>query len=218
MPEIFCAQCGSAFLSGNSLDAAGRCRLCAAGATSFSAAYCYGEYRDELRDLIHLFKYRRIRPLAGPLGRMMSRALPPQSHVDALVPMPLHWRRRFMRGFNQAELLARVVSSRTGLPILDALSRSRHTSAQAELAAASQRRANVRGVFTLRHPERIAGKRLVLVDDVLTSGATVNSAAAVLIAGGAARIDILTLARADRRRAVIEYQSVVQTLSDGGTT
>jgi ComF family protein len=215
--EIFCAQCGAAFLSASSLDAGGRCRLCAAGATAFSAAYCFGEYCGILRDLIHLLKYRRIRPLAEPLGRMMSRALPPQSHHDALVPMPLHWRRRFIRGFNQAELLARVVSRRTGLPIPDALSRSRHTSAQAELASASQRRANVRGVFVVRRPELAAGKRIILADDVLTTGATVNSAAAALLAAGAARVDVLTLARADRRRPIVQYQSVVQSLSHGGT-
>jgi ComF family protein len=214
-PEIFCARCGAAFLSVHSLDAAGFCRLCAAGATAFATCYSFGEYEGALRDLIHLFKYQRIRPLAEPLGRMLARALPPQARYDALVPMPLHWRRRFVRGFNQAELLAHVVSRRTGLPVLEALRRRRHSPAQASLASASQRRANVRGVFALQYPSAIAGKRLLLVDDVLTSGATVNSAAAVLAASGADRVSVLTLARADRRKPALEFKTVVESIALG---
>ncbi len=216
-PEIFCARCGAAFLSPHSLDASGLCRLCAAGVTAFATCYSFGEYSGVLRELIHLFKYQRIRPLAEPLGRMLARALPPQARYDAMVPMPLHWRRRFVRGFNQAELLARVVSRRTGLPVLGALRRRRHTAAQASLASSSQRRANVRGVFSIQDPYAIAGKRLLLVDDVLTYGATVNSAAAVLAASGAARVSVLTLARADRRKPAIEFKTVVESLTLGGT-
>lgn len=217
VPEIFCLQCGAAFLSEKSLNESGVCRLCASGATSFHNCYCFGEYAGTLRELIHLFKYRRIRTLAAPLGKLMARALPPQASYDALVPMPLHWRRRFIRGFNQAELLARVVSRRTGLPVLTALRRRRHTSAQASLASSSQRRANVRGVFSIQGSFEAAGKRLLLVDDVLTSGATVNSAAAALAAAGAARVAVLALARADRRRPAIEFSSVVESLSCGGS-
>lgn len=215
--EILCARCGSAFLNESSINEQGLCRLCASGATSFVAAFSFGEYAGTLRELIHLLKYERIRPLAEPLGRMMARALPPQTVHDAIVPMPLHWRRKLIRGFNQAELLARVVARRTGLPVLAALRRRRHSPAQASLASASQRRANVRGVFVVPRSKEIAGKRLVLVDDVLTSGATVNSAAAALVEAGAARVDVLTLARADRRRALIEYRSVLESLTDGGT-
>jgi ComF family protein len=190
--------------------------LCAAGGTAFRTAFSFGEYEGTLRDLIHLLKYQRMRPLSKPLGKMMARALPREVRVEAIVPMPLHWRRKFIRGFNQAELLAQVVSARTGLPLLPALSRRRNTQAQASLASVAQRRANVRGVFFVPHPGRVSGKRLLLVDDVLTSGATVNSAAAALIAAGAARVDVLTLARADRRRATIEFQTVVESLTDGG--
>lgn len=215
--EIVCAKCGSAFLNQRSIDSQGLCRLCASGVTAFAAAYSFGEYAGALRELIHLLKYRRIRPLAVPLGRMMARALPPQATHHAIVPMPLHWRRRFIRGFNQAELLAHVVAGRTGLPVLPALRRRAHTRAQATLPSSAQRRANVRGVFAVPHPETISGMRLVLVDDVLTSGATVNSAATALLRSGAARVDVLTLARADRRRALVEYRSVLESLSDGGT-
>ena len=115
---------------------------------------------------------------------------------DAAVPVPLHWRRRWRRGFNQAEALARAVGGRHGLPVeRGCLARVRATPPQQGDAAA--RRRNVLNAFVVRRAERIMGKRLLLVDDVFTTGATVNACAAALLAAGASAVGVLTLARVE---------------------
>jgi ComF family protein len=110
----------------------------------------------------------------------------------------LHWRRRLWRGFNQAELLAKPLADRLSVPMAAALERRRHTDTQASLSP-SERRSNVAGAFALRRGVEVRGKRILLVDDVLTTGATVGSAAAVLRRAGASHVAVLTLARVDRR-------------------
>jgi predicted amidophosphoribosyltransferase len=95
------------------LDHEGRCALCRNGLTGFDAAFSWGDYSGSLRKLIHLFKYSRCSPLAEPLGAMLGRALPRSQSFDVIVPMPLHWRRRMKRGFNQSKALAKVLSKRT---------------------------------------------------------------------------------------------------------
>ncbi|MCX7603387.1 MAG: ComF family protein [Bryobacteraceae bacterium] len=142
-----------------------------------------------------------MKPLARPFGQMMARAYPRDQLFDFLVPVPSHWRRRFSRGFDQALLLARELSRHTGIPVLCALRRTRHTAAQAGLTG-RQRRDNIRGCFATGDPAAIRGKRLLLIDDVLTTGATVNAAAATLRRSGAAHVGVFTLARADRRPAI----------------
>ena len=114
--------------------------------------------------------------------------------------MPLHWTRKWSRGFNQAELLARVVSKHTALPVLSVLLRKRSTKAQAGLSDA-ERRANLDGAFQVPIPLRskIAGKHILLIDDVLTTGTTLSAASRTLRRAGASRITVLTVARADRR-------------------
>ncbi|HVX67443.1 MAG TPA: hypothetical protein VHA11_12610, partial [Bryobacteraceae bacterium] len=103
--EHFCSCCRTPFLNASPLDEEGRCLLCRRGMLSFDAAYSYGAYDGVLRELIHLYKYGRIQPLAAPLGRMMANATPRDQTFDVVVPVPLHWRRRLARGFNQSELL-----------------------------------------------------------------------------------------------------------------
>jgi len=129
----------------------------------------------------------------------MARALPRSEGFDLLVPMPLHWRRRWSRGFNQSELLARVAGRRTGIPVACALRRRKSTNPQAGLTSA-QRRVNVAGAFEVVRPQLVSGRRVVLVDDVLTTGATAGACAAVLRRAGATRVAVLTLARVDRRK------------------
>jgi len=197
--EHFCLRCRTPFLNPYPLNADGLCRLCAAGVTLFDAAYSFGDYDGPLRDLIHLLKYRRMRPLAAPLGRLMARAVPRDQLFDTIVPMPVHWRKLIVRGFNQSRLLADEVARRTGLPVSGFLSRSRHTQAQAGLSR-SQRRANVAGAFFVSTDSNVRNKRILLLDDVFTTGATANAAAAALKRAGAARVSVLTLARADRLR------------------
>ncbi|MEP7364365.1 MAG: ComF family protein [Acidobacteriota bacterium] len=194
-----CAGCRTPFLNPSPLDENGMCLLCSSGINRFEAAYSYGVYEGELRELIHLFKFQRIESLAKPLGRLLLRSLPPSEAFDAIVPVPLHWRRRFSRGFNQAQLLARVLGQSLHIPVRMALRRARSTDTQSSLTGIARRR-NVRGAFQIRSSPHIAGASLLLVDDVFTTGATANACAMELKAAGARRVTVLTIARADRRQ------------------
>ncbi len=196
--EYYCASCRTPFQNRFPLDAEGRCALCRFGLRGFDAAYCYGSYEGLLREWIHLFKYGRVKPMERPLGELLAAALPRDERIDAVVPVPLHWRRRWTRGFNQAELLARGIARRCGVPVLPALRRVKNTTTQTGLSNTG-RRQNVAGAFRLRRGQAVAGKRLVLVDDVMTTGSTAAVCAAVLRRAGAARIMVLTAARAERR-------------------
>jgi ComF family protein len=200
--EYYCRQCHTPFLNPRPLGQDGRCRLCQSGLTLFDASYSFGAYAGNLRELIHLFKFGGVRALARPLGRLLAVALPRDGVLDAIVPMPLHWRRRLKRGFNQSELLAAEVARRTGIPMVKALKKRHHTAAQTGLSRAARRR-NLRRVFGVSRPALVRGRRLLLIDDVFTTGATANAAAAALKDGGAARVTVLTLARADRLRAPV---------------
>lgn len=172
--------------------------MCRAGMAGFDGAFSFGHYEGTLKRLVQLFKYHRIHTLAGPLGASMVRALPRDIPIDAIVPAPLHWWRRWRRGFNQAALLAGEVARRTGLPLIEPVRRRKATAPQASLTNA-QRRLNVRAAFDVRNPAAVRGKSLLLIDDVLTTGATAGSCSAALKRAGAARVTVLTVARADRR-------------------
>ena len=196
--EYFCVLCRTPFLNPAPLDEQGRCGLCRRGLRGFDVAYSFGAYEDTLRKLIHLFKYSRIRTLAGPLGELIASAVPRDQSFDAVVPVPLYWRRRLERGFNQSELLARAVARRYGVRVTNAVRRGRATSTQAGLSNA-KRRANVAGAFTVKRPRAVAGLRVLLVDDVMTTGATAAECARALRKAGASYVALLTLARVDRR-------------------
>ena len=196
--EYFCVQCRAPFRSVFPLDDEGRCALCRRGLRGFDAAYSFGFYEDELRELIHLFKYGRVQTLAKPLGGLLASALPRERSFDVIVPMPLYWRKRWQRGFNQAALLARAISRRTNVPVINALRRVKDTAAQAGLTNA-KRRLNVSGAFRAKTTTVLSGKKVLLIDDVMTTGATAASCARALKAAGASQVTLLTLARTDRR-------------------
>ncbi|MCS7313912.1 MAG: ComF family protein [Bryobacterales bacterium] len=196
--EHFCARCRTPFLNRAPLDQQGCCALCRRGLRAFDAAYCWGAYEGRLRELIHLFKYGGVRPLGKVLGEWMALAMPRELNFDRIVPAPLHWRRRLRRGFNQAELLAAEVARRFGRKPENLLRRVRATAAQAGLSH-SARRANVAGAFRVRRGVRLEGQRVLLVDDVMTTGATAAACAQALKQAGARYVAVLTLARADRR-------------------
>jgi len=198
------------FLNSFPLDEHGRCGLCRAGLTGFDAAFSFGSFEDELRELIHLLKYGRVRTLARPLGNLLALALPHTEQFDVVVPIPMHWLRRWRRGFNQAELLANEIGRRASVPVCRLVRRVKATGPQAGLTNA-KRRANVAGAFRVVAPA--AGKRILLVDDVLTTGATAAACAAALKRAGAKRVAVLTVARVDRRlyapvRSTVEVQTI----------
>ena len=200
--DYYCLQCRAPFLSSFPLDEQGLCALCRRGVRGFDAAYSFGFYESELRKLIQLFKYSRVQTLAAPLGRFLARALPREQSFDVIVPMPLHWRKRWQRGFNQAGLLAHEIGRRTHTPVRNALRRVKNTASQAGLTS-SKRRKNVSGAFQAsRRPSMRAaldGHSVLLIDDVMTTGATAAACARALKRAGARQVTLLTLARADRR-------------------
>ncbi|MBV9406843.1 MAG: ComF family protein [Acidobacteriaceae bacterium] len=180
------------------LDEHDLCTVCRERQANFDAAYSFGSYEGPLRALIHLFKYSRIETLAQPLSRFLIRAVPHDQRFDVVMPVPLHWRKQWQRGFNQAVLLAKPVARRLSLPVATNLRRKRYTKSQAALTEA-KRRQNLADSFHVRRAARISGKRVLLIDDVFTTGATLRAAAAVLKSAGVAHVSALTLARVDRR-------------------
>jgi ComF family protein len=149
-----------------------------------------------LREAIHSLKYRNMRSLAAPLGEMLADYW--RENVlaaDVLVPVPLHVRRLRERGYNQSELLAVRSGQSLGIPVVcDVLRRSRYTLAQTRLSGA-ERRQNVAGAFVCAGMG-LRGKRVVLVDDVCTTGSTLEACSIALRAGGARSVWALTVARA----------------------
>jgi ComF family protein len=173
--------------------------LCRSGLRGFDAAYCFGSYEGTLRELIHLYKYGRVHTLSQPLSGMLAAALPLDELFDAVTPVPLHWRRQWHRGFNQSELLARAIARRRGIPVVAALRRAKATQTQAGLSN-TERRRNVAAAFRCgRDARKIMGRRVLLIDDVMTTGATAASCARALKQAGASKVVLLTVARVDRR-------------------
>ncbi len=183
------------------LDEHDLCTVCREGLANFDSAYSYGSYEGPLQKLIHLFKYAKVESLATPLGRLLSQALPLDQNFDVIIAMPIHWRKHWERGFNQAELLARPIARRFGLKLSGNLRRVRYTASQAGLSE-SARRDNLKGSFKVDKPQQLAGKRVLLIDDVFTTGATLRAAAAVLKSAGVRHVSALTLARVDRAMSV----------------
>jgi ComF family protein len=196
----FCRTCGDALPSWRVISAAlEQCPRCRRASGVIDAARAAGEYGGSLREILHAFKYEGRRGLASPLAAMMCVAgIEILGDAHSVVPVPLHAWRRMRRGFNQADDLAR----RLGVPVLRALWRVRATVPQTGLNAAARRR-NVRHAFRLS-PFLTRAQRLtlledrivVLVDDVRTTGATLEACAAALKGAGAREVRALTVARA----------------------
>jgi ComF family protein len=196
--EPFCARCGVPF--GNAaLGGADRlCPGCRAAPPVFGRARAALRYDAQGRRLILPFKHADRTEIAAVLAPHMARAgAALLSEADLLVPVPLHRGRLFRRRYNQAALLARAVGRISARPcVVDALVRQRATASLGEMSAV-ERATEVAGAFAVRasRVRHIVGKRVLLVDDVMTSGATANGCASVLLAAGAASVDVLAAAR-----------------------
>ncbi len=183
-----------------------RCPKCRRAAPTFARAVAFGSYDDRLRDLIHLLKFGGVRPAARILGRMLAQSftlLEPEFAASdapvAVIPVPLHKSKLRQRGFNQSELIARAAlklnSFHGRLQLAPrVLKRQRSTVSQIGLTH-HQRRENLRGAFTVIDPEQIAGRDVLLIDDVLTTGTTASECARVLRRGGARQVWVATAAR-----------------------
>ncbi|HEV7877550.1 ComF family protein [Bradyrhizobium sp.] len=165
---------------------------------AYSRARAAVRYDDVARTLVHALKYHDRTDLAPAMGRWMARAGKELlAGADLLVPVPLHWRRGWSRRYNQSGALARAIEKHAGVPVAgDALRRIRPTQQQIGLSR-SQRASNVQGAFKVAADRnaQIQGRRVVLIDDVLTSGATADACARALLRAKAAGVDVLVFAR-----------------------
>lgn len=201
-----CQRCGDAIAAATHVvtqevgsSGAAMCPRCRRSPPTFSCARSVGPYDGSLRALVQALKYGKRRPLAAPLGRLMRRAGEDVlAGADVVVPVPLHPLRLLQRGFNQADDLA----VHLGLPVWRVLRRCRHGPPQASLPAA-RRRVSVRGAFALRRwplvrPPTLSTPPLtvVLIDDVMTTGATMEACAGVLREWGVSEVRVLVTARA----------------------
>ncbi|MHB1700211.1 MAG: ComF family protein [Acidobacteriaceae bacterium] len=223
----FCMRCGehlgyeptyeSGFGSGQ-LMVRGLCEACSAEPPPFARAVAYAVYQDEVRSMLHLLKYDRVRAVAVPLGAMLAQAIeaaasgiaPNERHEMLVIAVPLFPARERERGFNQTILMCAAAlgllrKRRSDLPLTAhhaALVRTRATESQFRLNPEA-RRANLQGAFAVPQPERVRGKDILLVDDIFTTGSTARECATTLLRAGAASVHVATLSRAQSETSTL---------------
>lgn len=175
------------------------CARCEQAPPPYQVARALTLYQGRIPSVVHGFKYLGRREVADFAGQRMAEGFPtlfPELAYDAVVPIPLHWRRRFSRGYNQAERLAAPLAQALNLPLELGVRRRESTRRQARLNS-QERQENTREAFEVPAAvlPRLQGARLLLIDDVFTTGATVSACVQVLLMAGAARVDVYTLAR-----------------------
>jgi ComF family protein len=201
---ILCRVCGEKLFSSYiETDEGALCGMCRRAQPHFRRAVAYGAYEGALRDVVHLFKYDGVKPAGKLLGKLLHDAASAMALPDSVivVPVPLWSGKRHTRGFNQAEAIALTSLSfqSSGSIQLDTavLVRTRETASQTGLTR-HQRRANVRGAFAVVKPERVKGRSVLVVDDVMTTGTTAGECARVLRRAGAKEVFVATVARATK--------------------
>jgi ComF family protein len=185
----FCQRCGTP------LGGRDRCAACATHPLTIDGIRSLYLFEGTIRKAVHAFKYRHLKAMAAPFGQMLGNYLR-ASHlpVDVIAPVPLHRKRLRARGYNQAALLAAELSRQTGLPLVeDWLVRQVDTASQARTLTAAERRRNVHEAFACTTQD-LDGERILLIDDVWTTGATLDACAAALRAAGADSVWGLTVA------------------------
>lgn len=197
MPDARCARCDHPFPSSNATTYSPNhvCRRCAERPPSYTKAWTLYPYRSPLQEAIRLFKYQGKVSLAAPLAALMIARLPPLDSIDVIMPVPLHSARLRQREFNQSLLLADHIGRRLDVPVAYTdLIRTAPTPAQTTLSRESRQK-NLRRAFAVRRPDAIVNKRILLIDDVFTTGTTVNECAKALRRAGSSDVFALTLGR-----------------------
>lgn len=193
----FCETCSEPF--DGSINTAFTCANCAHRAIHFDAAVAAYRGRGIVRDVIHQFKYNRQIHLRHVIARWLCAALDDERlrniQFDLIVPVPLHAARQRERGFNQASVLAELLSAQTSIPCKPLLKRMRYTTTQTALDR-SERMKNLHNAFRLRKNADVRGLRVLLIDDVLTTGSTLSECARILKRAGATSVHAATAARA----------------------
>jgi ComF family protein len=201
LPAPLCRRCGGPLES--AVSGAGECARCVRTPPHYRRARSVARYRvaaeddpESLPALIRRHKYGLDQSMGRALAEFLPAALPVDAaEIDVVIPVPLHRRRLWWRGFNQAAILAAEIARRLGAPLdTAALYRTRATRPQTARDHDDRVR-NVRGAFAAHAPARVAGRRVLLVDDVMTTGATADECARALMRAGAASVDVFTLAR-----------------------
>jgi len=191
-----CQRCGSP-LALSAIDNTA-CAACRTRRFAFDAAVAYGVYRGGLRDAVVKAKQAAHEPLATALGGLLAascQARWPTPAFDMIMPAPMHWQRRWRRGVNSAELLCEAVARQLKLPMRKLIRVQRATAKQGMLTP-HERFENVRGAFRFRgHRSLVRGRRILLIDDVMTTGATASEAAKVLRRAGADSVCVAVVAR-----------------------
>lgn len=193
----FCSVCGTPFASKEVRSHL--CGPCMTKKKHFTMARALGSYEGTLQEAIHRWKYQGKTHLTPFFGKWMEEGLSrywAPNPFDLLIPVPLHKKRLRERGFNQALLLVKELSHRTGISYLKRVLQKRKSTAPQVHLSGVEREKSIRGSFQVIGGESLEGKSILLVDDVYTTGATVNECAKVVRASGAERVDVLTLAHA----------------------
>jgi len=182
-----CLTCGIPVVSAHTTH----CESCLKAPPPYSRIICYGIYDGALRKAIHLLKFNGVKRLARPIAMLLSELALPEA--DAIVPVPLHYGRLREREFNQTALIGRHISRAHGIPLLlDVLRKEKETPAQINVTG-KERLKNVKNTFSAG--KTVNGLRLLLVDDVITTGATVHECSKVLAKAGANAVTVVALAR-----------------------
>lgn len=207
-----CDRCGESMPS----DAIDLCTACRNAPPPFVTAKAIGPYVGKLRGLIHLLKYHRVLPAAAPLAHHLHAVVASHAHEfgdrPLIVPIPLHRNKLRARGFNQAEEIADALRRDIGFEMKRHILHRRKDTASQTGMTAHQRRENVRAAFVVRPRDKrdVAGRNIILVDDVMTTGATAAECARVLLRNGAAKVFVLTAARVSARTALASMAAGAQ--------
>lgn len=200
--SCFCSRClgGIPFIGDSHCKLCGKaskeeiCSDCQYDKRYFDQGFSVVEYKGAVPELIYKFKYKGQRWLSESLGKMMAQKVDVSLNIDAIIPVPLHTRKLKERGFNQAELLAREISDRINKPMLkEGLLRVRDTKTQNTLSL-SQRKANLIGAFHMNEKIDVQGLEILLVDDIFTTGSTINQCSKALKESGAKKVYFVTFA------------------------